>query len=397
MRVSTRTPDRPKTRTPRRLAVSVMTLSPRDNRPKAFLFTFALACALGSGGCSSTQFRASELPPQLAAQPSVSSRNIQLQSLASAGGNTALIAPGDLLEVHVVSGAEEAPPEPHLARVDDGGAVEAPVIGPVRVAGLEPAAAGRAIARAAIERRVYKRPNVTVAVREQATNKVMVLGAVAEPGLHSLPKGASDVLSAIAAAGGLTEEAGMEVEVLRQAPPAGAPALASAPIDNPTGGPGGVEQAGYTPRVAAGPVKERINLADASAQRAARDVGDRDVVMVLPKEQRVIHVTGLVNRPDQFELPDEQPIRVLDAIAMAGGSSSPVADKVIVIRQREDAAAPAAIGVSIAKAKRNGRENLVLAPGDLVSVETTVATTVVDAVQDFFRITMGVSSNLTAF
>ena len=119
--------------------------------------------------------------------------------------------------------------------------------------------------------------------------------------------------------------------------------------------------------------------------------------MVLPEEKRVIHVTGLVNKADQFELPRNQDVRVLDAIAMAGGVSSPVADKAFVIRRLPDMPEPVVVQVSIAKAKRNGNENLHLAPGDLVSVETTVATAFVDTARNLFRMTLGVGSNLATF
>ena len=119
--------------------------------------------------------------------------------------------------------------------------------------------------------------------------------------------------------------------------------------------------------------------------------------MVLPKKKRFIHVTGLVNKPNQFEIPRDQNIHVLDAIAMAGGKSSPVADKVLVIRQWEDMPQPAVIEVSIAKAKHNGDENLLLAPGDLVTVESTVTTAVVDTARNFFRVAIGLSGNLATF
>jgi len=119
--------------------------------------------------------------------------------------------------------------------------------------------------------------------------------------------------------------------------------------------------------------------------------------MVLPQEKRFIHVTGLVHKADQFELPRDQDVRLLDAVAMAGGVSSPVADKAFVIRRLPDMPEPAMIQVSLRKAKRDGNENLRLAPGDLVSVETTVATAVVDTATNLFRMTLGVGSNLATF
>ena len=119
--------------------------------------------------------------------------------------------------------------------------------------------------------------------------------------------------------------------------------------------------------------------------------------MVLPQEKQYIHVTGLVRTPNQFVLPQHQDVTVMDAIAMAGGVSSPVADKVYVIRHLPDMAEPAVIEVSIRAAKSDGDENLRLAPGDLVSVERTMSTVCVDSVMTMFRVGFSLGGNLLAF
>ena len=82
---------------------------------------------------------------------------------------------------------------------------------------------------------------------------------------------------------------------------------------------------------------------------------------------------------------------------MAGGVKSPLADKVFVIRQFPDMPEPAVIRVSIASAKRNGDQNLRLASGDLVSVEATPATMIVDTATNFFRVAIGLSGNIVTF
>jgi polysaccharide export outer membrane protein len=119
--------------------------------------------------------------------------------------------------------------------------------------------------------------------------------------------------------------------------------------------------------------------------------------MVLPQEKQFIHVTGLVRLPNQFELTRHQDVTVMDAIALAGGVSSPVADKVFVIRRLPDMKEPAVIELSIREAKADGKENLRLAPGDLVSVERTVSTVVVDSAMSVFRVGLSVGGNLVAF
>jgi protein involved in polysaccharide export with SLBB domain len=90
-------------------------------------------------------------------------------------------------------------------------------------------------------------------------------------------------------------------------------------------------------------------------------------------------------------------VRVLDAIAMAGGVSSPVADKVYVIRHIDGELEPAVIQVSIAKAKRSGDENMLLTTGDLVSVESTIATQSLDTLSTFFRVGLSMGGSMFAF
>lgn len=133
------------------------------------------------------------------------------------------------------------------------------------------------------------------------------------------------------------------------------------------------------------------------AASTSRKLDDGDVVMVQPREKRFIHVTGLVQKPSEIELTRDKDLRVLDAIATAGGSSSLVADKVLVIRQLPNMQEPIVIRVSMAAAKRNGDENLRLAAGDLVSVESTPATVLVDTIGKFFRIGMGLNSSFATF
>ncbi len=383
------------------------------------------AMVAAAGGCQTANYKATRLPEPLRATAAQPNSSINLARIAGRGSNSSHIGPGDLLNVTIASGASDEKPEPVQARVAQNGTVLVPLIGPVDVAGLEPVQAEQRVAAAAVERGIYRHPYVTLSVTAQAVNRVTVLGAVAEPGVHELPRGSSDLVTALGAAGGLSEEAGTEVEILHQGTPSyladdtshtrpqpsGQIALASyeQPADSPinplglappplTGQASDRQAPKLLPQPAAGSQTVRIDLAQAGpGDDPNRDLADGDVVMVLPKKERFIHVSGLVRKPDQFEIPRDQNVHVLDAIALAGGMSSPVADKVLVIRQMDGMPQPAVIEVSVARAKRNGDENLLLAPGDLVTVETTVVTTVVDTARDLFRVTAGLGTNLVTF
>jgi polysaccharide export outer membrane protein len=84
-------------------------------------------------------------------------------------------------------------------------------------------------------------------------------------------------------------------------------------------------------------------------------------------------------------------LRVFGALAMAGGLSQKIADKVYVIRNSPDGHGAVVIEVSLRAAKRNAAENLRLAPGDIVSVEQTPLTVMMDIIN---IIRFGVGANI---
>jgi polysaccharide export outer membrane protein len=354
------------------------------------------ALATCQAGCKSTHHQATSIPPELLAPETSRAQHMDIAGMVAPGTGTNEISAGDLLEVTVVSGRnEEEETKPVQLRVTADGVVDVPPIGPVPVAGLEPSVAEQRVVQAAVERRIFVRPGVTIQVLKPAVNRITVLGAVAEPGVKELPKGSCDLARALAAAGGLTEEASTKVDVLRYS----SGTFMAGDGTQPTAA-NGVQLAAFNAPAADGaPRTARLDLAQnpTATDRPDYSLGDRDVVMVLPQDKQFIHVTGLVRTPNQFELPRHQDMAVMDAIALAGGVSSPVADKVFVIRRMANMKEPAIIEVSIREAKADGQENIRLAAGDLVSVERTPSTVIVDSVMTMFRVGFSVGGNLVAF
>ncbi|MEE3220987.1 MAG: hypothetical protein VX257_12010, partial [Planctomycetota bacterium] len=80
---------------------------------------------------------------------------------------------------------------------------------------------------------------------------------------------------------------------------------------------------------------------------------------------------------------------VLDAVALAGGVNSPLANKIYIIRRLPGQEETAVIRVNYSQAKFNGKENLTLAAGDVVSVEQTLLTAGLDVFQKFVRVAVG--------
>ena len=83
----------------------------------------------------------------------------------------------------------------------------------------------------------------------------------------------------------------------------------------------------------------------------------------------------------QIDYPVGQNLYVMQAISMAEGTSSKVANKVIITRQVPESTEPIVIEVSMREAKRKKGANVLLAPGDMISVETTPSTVLLDAVE----------------
>jgi len=364
------------------------------------VITILVVSALATG-CQSSNFRARNLPPELRAAASQKGTDLNLARFSSYGSSNSLLAPGDLLEVTVATGRKDEKVTPLAVRVANDGTVTVPLVGPVPVAGKETYDAGQHIAQLAIQRGIYVSPVVTVDIKNKAVNRITVLGAVENPGVHEIPRGSCDLVTALAAAGGLTEEAGIDLEIMHQVSSPTFTAANETPAESEP-----IQLAAYQsfqpppnrPLASSAPVLTRINLANVHAPgRLDSKLHDRDVVMVSQRKTEVFHITGLVNKPGQFEIPTDQDIHLLDAIAMAGGFSSLAADKVFVIRRLKEQEKPVVIQASVIEAKRNGAENIRLAAGDTISIEQTPVTVVTDTITKLIRFSVGLSGRTTVF
>lgn len=359
-------------------------------------FGFLVAAVLAASGCANGVLTAQSLPNEFMAPPVRNAQTVDLSRLAGYTQSHELIEPGDVLEITIGSGYSDRGTLTAPIRVAEDGSANVPLIGKVALAGLELEGAEQAIGAAAVAREIYRAPFVTVLMDRKRVNKVTVVGAVESPGVYELPRGSSDLLAAIVAAGGLSEAAGTSVELRRpgqRAIPYG-PGRPQGPREAAIPG---IHPASHVMPVGAnGAQSIRIDLvAAAHSGHSGFPVGDGDVVMVEKRDPKPVHVMGLVAKPNQYEMPVNQELHVLDALAMAGGVKSSVADKIYVIRRVPGRPEPVVVQVSLNEAKLNGRENLLLAPGDIVSVEQTPATVALDAVKSFIR--FGFSSTVPVF
>lgn len=116
------------------------------------------------------------------------------------------IAGGDLLQIGVFG----APDYTHEVRVAEDGTISLPLLGQVRVAGLTPRELASDLRTRFTKGGYFNDPQVTVFVKEYATQGVSVLGEVQKPGVYPL-LGARTLFDVLSAAQGTTQTAGDKV------------------------------------------------------------------------------------------------------------------------------------------------------------------------------------------
>lgn len=327
---------------------------------------------------------ARELPREWQAVSAANAQTVDLNRLASATIPQDLIAQGDVISVDIALGRKKEDDVSVKPRVKANGDIDLPHIGSVQVMGLNMLEAEDAISTMAIERGVYRNPQVTVSMLRPKMNRITVIGAVKKEGTIELRPGNSDLLQAITLAGGLSDNAGTMVEVRHPgfqpgtSPRSPRPSIAREERD------GVISAAGES--LEATPISSKSIKVDLTSI-GQEGVGiptltDGMVVSVNKLDLPPLTVDGLVKSPGQYEFPIGKNVTVIEAIALAHGIRNPVADKIFVVRKRPGAQAPGVIQVSYRRAVREGaQENLLLQPGDVVLVEQTAATVMLDTLE----------------
>jgi polysaccharide biosynthesis/export protein len=334
------------------------------------------AGAIALGGCARGRLiQAGTLPSEYLVAHVDNAQTIDLSKLATSSASNELIDCGDLLTVTVDSGLEaDRENGSNTVRVGEDGNAQVPLVGSISVAGMELTAAEQVIRVAAVERGVFRNPSVTVEMKQARVNRITILGAVATPGTYEIPRADSSLLTAIVKAHGLSVDAGTDIEIRR-------PALRSeaVPADTePSIASGGTQLTGYTkPQASLRPTSStRINLISATKESAGKQeyyLDDGEVVMVEKRDPLPVHVIGLVTKPGQIKLPANQDLHLLDAIALAGGQATPYVNKIHLLRHVPGSDQPLVVEISLREAKSTGKGNMLLGPGDVVSVEQSPA------------------------
>ena len=361
---------------------STMLSTAKRRRPCAVAGAVAtvLFFLAGLTGCAQHRLHdAASCPTELLAPPIYNAQTVDLSRFAGPPVNNEQIGCGDVLEVSLAAGLGADAISRFPIRVADDGTAFLPEIGSLPLAGLDLPGAEQTVAAACVHRGLYRQPQVTVTMRRQRVNRITVVGAVKEPGIQELRRDASYLMAAIVAAGGLDEDAGTKVEIRR---PAGGSRLALG--ERSSAGESTVQFTGH----AMNDPQRRVDVVCLDLANSILDgtasnyLDDGTVVRVERRHPEPVQVVGLVRKPGQYDFPVNHELRVFGAIAMAEGLSHKLANQVYVIRNRPDGEGTAVIEVDLRTAKHNARENLRLAPGDIVSVEQTPLTVMMDVIQE---------------
>ncbi|MEE8451958.1 MAG: polysaccharide biosynthesis/export family protein [Thermoguttaceae bacterium] len=405
---------------PRQLGTGTRTF----RRPLRMLRVLAIV-SLGlfaGGGCwaplVSPAIPACSLPDSFRTPIRTAGPPLNLASLSIPPQPDYILGPGDVLEVVIHDLYPGQPVHPVRAQVMGNGQIHLPIVGAVLVDGKNLMQAHVTI-NAAYADGFMKDPRTNVYLFEKATTSVLVMGEVGAPGMYRLPKYENDVAHALAAAGGLMEDAGTELQVHRRIPPgqvvptgyqassAGEPAttlqvltppepgayaaeatdMGSGAIDTTesTVSPRGVRLIDEPTRI----VKIPLNgYPDQPLYSSDIVLNPGDVVVVPSRKDEVFYVVGKLSPTNflrfsisererdigaGFLLPRDREIDVVTAVAMAGYIDPIDSPTTVTVHRHFSGGRMMLIKVDLIKARYNPKETVLVAAGDIIYLNPDAA------------------------
>ena len=227
-------------------------------------------------------------PVQSTSFPSAEPSNQADQADAGDQAPSILIGPGDLLNVVVF----ETPELSASVRVNQNGDASLPVLGPVRLAGMNSQEAATALEDAYRSRGLLLNPHVTVAETEFASQGASVLGEVRTPGVYPT-LGSRRLLDMLSLAGGVSTTAGRLASIVHRSDPQHPVQIALQP----------------TPAALHAQVNPVILPGDT----------------VVVSKAGVVYVIGDVLRPGGILVDNNERLSVMEALSLAGGMNKTAA------------------------------------------------------------------------
>jgi len=248
------------------------------------------------------------------------------------------IGPKDLLDISVF-GLDELS---KTVRVSEEGKITFPPLGEIEVEGLTKVELEKTLSQL-LEEKYLQNPQVTVFIREYQSKRVSVLGAISNPGPYEL-LGRQTLLQIISQAGGITNEAGNEIIVIRQHDDGASTSL-------------------------------KISIDDLILKGDARlniPLQLNDVINIPIDKIVNIYVFGQVRRPGALGVRRSNIPTLLQAIGQAGGFSERASKSKVLIKRIDDDGKEVRIKVNVKSIIKGKTKDIQLLENDVVIVPETV-------------------------
>jgi len=244
----------------------------------------------------------------------------------------------DLLEISVF-GLEELN---RTVRVSEEGKISLPLLGEIQVGGLTKTELEKKISQL-LEEEYLQNPQVTVFIKEYQSKRVFMLGAVGKPGPYEL-LGRQTLLHLISQAGGLTNDAGDEIIIIRKLQD-GTNTSFRIPIDN---------------LILEGDTELNIPL-------------EPDDIVNIPADKAVfVYVFGQVRNPGALEVKKSNMPTLLRAIAQAGGFTDRASKSGVIIKRIDQEGKETQIKVNVKDIIKGKRKDIPLKENDVVYVPESI-------------------------
>ncbi|HEX3377857.1 MAG TPA: polysaccharide biosynthesis/export family protein [Candidatus Acidoferrales bacterium] len=290
--------------------------------------------------------------------------------------NDSSIGPDDLLNISVF----EAPEMNTTLRVSDNGEISMQLLGQVHAAGLTPREL-QSVLQELLRRSYMKDPHVGVFIQELQSHAVSVVGAVKMAGVFQI-RGPKTLLEILSMAQGLADDAGDTVSILHGGGQSdfnnvNHPGLKLSAASNTFQAHEMlVANEALAPSAQdRNPKVENINLRrllESSDPAINVLVRPGDVVTV--SRAGIVYVVGEVNKPGGFVLQNNESISILQALALAQGTTHTSAiSQTRIIRTDAMTGKREEIPINLGKIFSGKKMDILLEPKDVVFVPNSTA------------------------
>jgi len=251
-----------------------------------------------------------------------------------------LIGPDDLLSISVLESTDLT----REVRVAADGTIGLPMLAEhVHVAGLSLAQAEALLKKKYQEGGILNDPNISISLKELESKPVTVIGSVRQPGVFQV-SGQVRLMRLISMAGGLGEDAGKTVQVIRENN-SGAETVTEVKVED-------------------------LRLGRTEANVAVRG---GDTVNVVPAGS--VYVIGAVNKPGRFLLPsDTQETSVLNVLALASDLTRTAKPAhAVLIRKKASSSEVEQIPVDLSKIRAQQQPDIAVRANDVLFVPDSTA------------------------